>query len=186
MIFQEIYQSSFSQSKHLRRTDYDSWLKEVKWYLWKRRIFWLNIETASNPNSNRHKNCGRNAEGRAGEVPGWHLPCLTPLGPFPCACRSAGVRLAGQAECSESPSSCGRWAFSSAGWGSIPELLFMAVPWHKLLGVSLVLAADNRKCFGIFVLFLMNFSYCIWRYMEKLIWTLWVFFYLQKISMYKS
>lgn len=124
-------------------------------------LFWFNIETARNPNSNTSKNCGKNAEGKVGEVPGCHLPCLIPLDPFPCAWWSAGAWAAVQAGCSESPRKCGREdeLFPlQDGTASQRKLLFMVVPWQKVLGAGVVFAADKRKCFGIFVLFLMYFS----------------------------
>lgn len=76
----------------------------------------------------------------------------------------------------------GRWAFSCAGWASIPEqAAIYGCAWHEVLGLGLVFAAGRkRKCFGIFVLFLMCFSYWIWEDLEKLIWNLWGFFLSKK------
>lgn len=175
MIFQEIYQSSFSQSKPPRRTDYDSRLKELKCYLCKRWSLLIKYRSSKKPILKEKPELGQKCRRESWGGAGWHLPCLAPPGACPCA----AVGLAGQAECSESPGKCGRGAFSSAGWDSSPEL-FMVVLWHRVLGVGLVLAAGKRKCFGIFVLFLMYFSYCIWWDLEKLIWNLWGFFISRK------
>lgn len=100
-------------------------------------VFWFNIEIARNPNSNRNKNRGKNAEGRAGEVPGWHLPCWIPLDPFPSACWSAGVWMAVLS--AQSPRKWGREdeLFPvQNGAASQSTLLFMVVPWHKVLVCS--------------------------------------------------
>lgn len=86
-------------------------------------LFWFNIETARNPNSNTSKNCGKNAKGRLGRCLAATYPVWSLLVPFPVPGevleRGQQCRLAAQRVTKEVWQ--GRWAFSCAGWDSIPE-----------------------------------------------------------------
>lgn len=166
---------SFSQSKHLRRTDYDSWLREVKCYLWKRWSPLIKYRSSKKPKLQQKPELGQKCrkEGWAGDTyPVWPLWSLS-------LCLQWGWqgRLSAQ---SPQGSVAGEMSSFLCRIGHSPELLFMVVPWQKVLGVGLVLAAGKRKCFGIFVLLLMYFSYCIWQDVEKLLRNFWVFFISRK------
>lgn len=120
-----------------------------------------------------------------GGVPGWHLPCLIPLDPFPCWRRGDG--RAGWVLRVPKEVWKGRWAspsFFLCRMGQHPRA--SCYLWHKVLGVGLGFAAGKRKCFGVFGLFLMCFllldlTVCG----KKLIWNLWVFFLQENHQVWK-